>query len=57
MPKAPAPGPTAAMLQEAAMAMLTKCADALPCNNLGLTATEFQVQPDFNCLSELGADS
>lgn len=43
MPRAPQPGPSAAMLQQAAYEVLQKCADAFPCNNLGLTATEFQV--------------
>ena len=43
MPRAPLPGPTPQMLQQAAYDVLQKCQDALPCNNLGLTATEFQV--------------
>ena len=43
MPRAPPPGPTAAALKDAAMAILQKCLDAIPCCNLGLTATEFQV--------------
>ena len=32
------------MLQQAAYEVFQKCTDALPCNNLGLTATEFQVR-------------
>ena len=51
MPKASLPGPSPAMLQQAAYEMLQKCTDAFPCNNLGLTATEFQVC--FNCLQFL----
>ncbi len=43
MPRAPLPGPTPQMLQQAAFEVLQKCQDAMPCNNLGLTATEFQV--------------
>lgn len=43
MPRAPAPGPTAEMLKSAAVEVLQKCPDALPCCNLGLTATDFQV--------------
>lgn len=43
MPRAPPPGPTSAMLREAALSALQKCLDALPCCNLGLTATDFQV--------------
>ena len=42
MPRAPG-GPTAEMLKAAALDVLLKCADAIPCCNLGLTATEFQV--------------
>ena len=43
MPRAPPPGPTAAAIKDVAMAILQKCPDAVPCCNLGLTATEFQV--------------
>ena len=42
MPRAPG-GPTAEMLKATALEVLLKCADAIPCCNLGLTATEFQV--------------